>query len=90
MRNVTYAFGPICFNTLNGLALRAYNFLTIPEGNHSNRIRIMTFPLPETLHNADECRHEFYIENYLPKFFCKSHYTNHEYVVQMPQQIQKS
>ena len=23
-------------------------------------------------------------------YFCESHYTNHEYVVQMPQQIQKS
>ena len=39
---MTYAFGPIRFNTLNGPALRAYIFLMVPEGKHSGRIRIMT------------------------------------------------
>ena len=38
---LTYAFGPIRFNTLNGLALRAYNFLTVPKGNCSGQIQIM-------------------------------------------------
>ena len=35
---MTYTFGPISFGTLNGPALRACNFLTIPKGNCSGLI----------------------------------------------------
>lgn len=41
-RSNTYALGPNLFTTLNGLVLRACNFLEIPYGNCSGLTRTIT------------------------------------------------